>query len=144
MCHDDDRDNEARVRPARSEPATYHCPMVRAEDDIIERMENQSGGCRFVLPGTEDSALARAAMQSASAAVFKVPHPDEPDDPLPKYASGVTEMADGPSFLIDCKDMLDDPDTAQAVVDAMLGALNEAGANGVLCVIRHDDEMSSE
>ncbi|HET7486388.1 MAG TPA: hypothetical protein VFJ85_00565 [Acidimicrobiales bacterium] len=110
--------------------------MPLAEDDIVERMESESGACRFVLRGATDPAVARAAMQRAAEAVFTVPHPEEPDEPLPNFASAVTDTEDGPSFWIDCKDELEDPDIAQAVVDAMLGALTAAGADGVLCVVQ--------
>jgi hypothetical protein len=109
--------------------------MVQAEDDIVLKMEDQSGACRFLLRDTSDGDAAHAAMERAAEAVFNVPHPEEPDEPLPNYASAVTETADGPSFWIDCKDELDDPDTAAAVVTAIVGALDDAGVDGLLCVI---------
>lgn len=46
---------------------------------------------------------------------------------------------DGPSFWIDCKDELDDPDTAAAVVAVIAEDLDAAGADGMLCVVRHDE-----
>ncbi len=92
-----------------------------------------------MLRGASDAEIARTAMQRGAGAVFEVPHPLEPDDPLPNYASCVTLTEDGPSFWIDCKDELDDPDTAAAVVAAILRALDAAGADGVLCVVRHDE-----
>ena len=113
--------------------------MVRVEDGIVGRMEDQTGDCRLLLRGSGDPALARAAMVRATQAVFRIPHPEEPDDPLPNSATEVTLTADGPSFSIDCKDQLDDPDTAAAVVAAIVRALDEVGVDGLLCVVRHDE-----
>ena len=74
-------------------------------------------------------------MASAAEAVFDVPHPEEPEDPLPNYVSPVEQTAEGHSFWIDAKDELDDPGVAQQVLESITDALTAAGVDGELSVV---------
>jgi hypothetical protein len=132
-------DHYPYIGEVTDESRIYAAEMVQVEDGIFQRMEGQNGACRFVLRGSSDPEVARAAMSRGAQAVFDVPHPEEPDDPLPNFASSVTQTPDGPSFWIDCKDELDDPDVAADVVAAIVHALDKAGADGVLAVVGHDE-----
>ncbi len=91
------------------------------------------GGGVFVLRGASDEERAATAMRAAARAVASIPHPDEPDDPLPNFVSAITRSAEGPSFSIDVKDMLDDnAPLARQVVTAVVVALDVAGTDGEL------------
>jgi hypothetical protein len=84
---------------------------------------------------TDDPARGLAALLAATRAVGGIPHPDEPDDPLPNWCTAV--MRDGvPVFHLDMKDC---GDYAGRVARILLGSVAAAGVGGRLEPYRWPD-----
>jgi hypothetical protein len=114
--------------------------VIRVEPGFVEDMQSEecSGACTFVLTGFTEPVAARRGMEAARRALCSVPHPLEPEDSLPNF---VDDLVIGPgriSFTADGKDELGDPDVAAVVADALVRALNGAGADGILAVADPD------
>jgi hypothetical protein len=100
--------------------------LERAEADLIAYLSDQSGQAVFVLREAGDEATAMSALRHAADAVRAIPHPDEPDDPLPNWVDAISGD-DGPSLHLD---MQDHGEQAAQVVAAMVAALEESGIDG--------------
>jgi hypothetical protein len=97
---------------------------------MLDYMRASSGGCRFVVRGASDEEAVVAALRKAARAIAKIPHPEEPDDPLPNYVSQVTIGDEGPCFDIDVKDQfLYDDELVQQVLDIVCGEVEAVDAN---------------
>lgn len=61
-----------------------------------------------------------------------IPHPEEPDDPLPSYVSAVEVTDDGARLTIDFADAEAYDGLLERVLDAVLEGLLRAGVDGGL------------
>ncbi len=93
-------------------------------------MANSSGAIHLQLREAADVGEAAEAMRKARAALFKLPHPEEPDDPLPSFASPVVLESGGPTFWFDIADA--EGDVLEQVLRTVTTELTEAGASGFL------------
>jgi hypothetical protein len=84
------------------------------------------GALDFVVLGCEP-ALGRRGLEAAAGLVMAIPHPEEPEEPLPNFASGVVERAEGAEIWFDVKDETEDPEVMQQIVEAVVSGLNSAG-----------------
>lgn len=114
-------------------PRTLLTMAVTARDGLFDYMAEHGGACRLQLIGADDPERALAGMQAAARAVGRLPHPDEPTEPLPNWISGVALDDDGPAFTIDVKDSFRIRAIAERVVAGTLNALADEGIDqGVL------------
>ncbi len=84
------------------------------------------GALDFVVTGAE-SGPARRGLETAVENVFQIPHPDEPEDPLPNYASDIVDRPDGAEVWFDIADYAEEPEILQHVVEAVVRGLTTAG-----------------
>jgi hypothetical protein len=71
---------------------------IEVEDGLLEYMAGNTGAVHLELHDTDDPDRAIEGMRQAANALFSVPHPEEPDESLPSFVSGVTIGARGPTF----------------------------------------------
>lgn len=71
-------------------------------------------------------------MRQAANALFSVPHPEEPDESLPSFVSGVTMGARGPTFWFDIADAEVYDGLLEQVLETVVQALEQADATGLL------------
>lgn len=87
---------------------------------------DDGGALDFVVVGCEP-ALGRRGLEAAAELVMAIPHPDEPDESLPNFASDVAERADGAEIWFDVKDESEVPEVMQQIVDAVVAGLTSTG-----------------
>lgn len=75
---------------------------------------------------------ASAGLMAARKALFTIPHPEEPSDPLPSFASEIEVGQRGPTFWFDIADAEAYDGLLDQVVSALAGALEAAGVEGRL------------
>src|SRR5438874_641240 len=80
------------------------CVSVTTDDGLLDRMKASTGVCRVQLREAVDPADAMLGLARARRAIFGIPHPEEPSDPLPSYASEVVDTGGGPQFCFDVAD----------------------------------------
>lgn len=106
---------------------------VIVDEGLAAHIAANSGAAHIALVGCPDPDLARRAMVAAAKAVFTVPHPEEPDEPLPSFASGVEVDDEGTAtFWFDAADAEAYEGLCEAVVAAMRAAVDATGATGRL------------
>lgn len=99
---------------------------------LLDYMADHSGSCTFVLREVPAD-KARLGLQRAGEAVAAIPHPEEPDDPLPSYVAPVDVADDGSARLtIDIADGEAYDGLLERVLDAVLDGLAAAGVAGGL------------
>lgn len=104
---------------------------IVVDPGLLEYMASHSGSCTFVLSGVPE-AEAVEGMRSACRAVGSIPHPEEPEDPLPSYMSGIAASGDGARFTVDMADAEGYDGLLERVLDAVLEGLAAAGVDGGL------------
>src|SRR3954468_9122315 len=77
--------------------------LVRDEADLVAYLTDRPSQAVFVLRGAGDDDTAMAALRRAADAVRAIPHPDEPDDPLPNWVDALLGD-DGPTLHLDMQD----------------------------------------
>jgi hypothetical protein len=105
---------------------------IEVEAGLAEHLAETSGSAHFELRDFGDAGAAAAAMEQAKRAVFSVPHPEEPDDPLPSYASDLPTTNPAIGFWIDMADAEAYDGLIDQVVAKVVSALDEAGIDGRL------------
>lgn len=103
--------------------------MTRGADaELIGYLADDHDQARLVLRDVSDTHAALAALKRAAAAVWSLPHPDEPGCALPNWCD--TALEDGHAVLhMDAKDGAGQIDQLAATI---LRAVDEAGAGGRL------------
>jgi hypothetical protein len=112
-----DCEHEGRGRPV----------SITVDEGLVARMKANSGACHVQLQGAADAEVARLAMTKARQAVLRIPHPEEPSDPLPSFASNVVDSGSGPQFWFDVADAEAYDGLVETIVDTMVLAVREAG-----------------
>lgn len=103
---------------------------LRVASGLAGYIATSSGAVHLVLRGSTVNGL--DAMRRARAAIFEVPHPEEPSDPLPSFASSV-ELVDGaPSFWFEAADAEAYDGLIDQVISLVVAALESSGADGLL------------
>ena len=105
---------------------------LRVAPGLADYVASHTGHVELLLRGDPDDARAELAMAAARDALFAVPHPEEPDDPLPSVGSDITTTGDGVMFWFDIADAEAYDGLIDEVVQAMVGALAREGAEGLL------------
>jgi len=105
---------------------------MRVAEGLVAYIAEHSGAAQVVLSGVEDSEAAQHALAAARAALFTIPHPEEPGDPLPSFASDVSVGPGGPTFWFDIADAEAYDGLIDRVVQVMTAAIELAGVDGVL------------
>jgi len=119
-------DADVPVDPLRSVVAMG----IEVDERLLDYMAGSLGAIHLQLRGAGDPERAAAAMGRARKALFAIPHPGEPDDPLPSYVSPITFDLDGPTFWFDIADA--GGNVLDEVLRTLTSALAEAGATGSL------------
>lgn len=102
------------------------------DPDLLDYMASHSGMCTFVLKDLSPEAAVRG-LRSACRAVGAIPHPEEPEDPLPSYMSAPEPTGDGARCTIDMADAEAYEGLLERVLQAVLDALAAEGvADGLL------------
>ncbi|MEU7751317.1 hypothetical protein [Micromonospora sp. NPDC049171] len=103
--------------------------MLRYDEaDLIAYVAEHCSGVALALYDTTDQAAGVAALQGAVRAVGRIPHPDDPEDPLPSWCTVLLEDA-VPVFRLDLKD---ESQYAEHVVRIVLDELDAADIDGRL------------
>jgi hypothetical protein len=105
---------------------------IEVDDGLLDYMAGSTGALHLVLRDTDDPDLALEAMRQAKAALFTIPHPEEPDDPLPSFASAVTAGAAGVTFWFDIADAEAYEGLLEQVLATVVRALEKSGVSGRL------------
>jgi hypothetical protein len=116
---------------------------VTVDPGLVAALAASSGNAQVELRDSSDPDVARRAMQAARAAVYTVPHPEEPDDPLPSYVSEVEDGPRGPRFSIDMADAEGYEGLIERVVATMSAAIDSAGGDGTLTSPEAISDVSS-
>jgi hypothetical protein len=104
---------------------------VIIDPGLLDYMAANAGACTFVLKDVpEEDAL--EGMRSARRVVGSIPHPEEPEDPLPSFMSTVEWTGDGARFWIDIADADGYGGLLERVLQAVLDGLAVAGVDGGL------------
>jgi hypothetical protein len=98
------------------------------EDGLIAYVADHCDGVTLTIRDATDPVAALAALEQAAAAIREIPHPDEPDDPLPNWCRA--ELKDGEPVLH--LDFHDYPRYAPRVVEIVRSRLDAAAAGGRL------------
>jgi len=99
---------------------------------LLDYMASNSGSCTFVLKDMSPEA-AVSALRSVCRTVGAIPHPEEPDDPLPSHMSAPEPTADGARCTIDMADAEAYEGLLERVLQAVLDGLAAEGvAEGLL------------
>ena len=105
---------------------------LRVAPGLADHVASHTGHVELLLRGDPDRARGERAMAAARDALFAIPHPEEPDDPLPSIGSDITTTADGVIFWFDIADAEAYDGLIDEVVRAMVSALVRNGAEGLL------------
>lgn len=98
------------------------------EDDLVTYVAEHSSAVALVVDGASDGVAVSAALRRAAARILRIPHPREPDTPLPNWCEVLHE--DGVPVLH--LDMKDEAHYAGRVVAIVLDELRSAGVDGEL------------
>ena len=101
-------------------------------EGLAAYMAESSGAVHIELRGASDEQVALRAMNAAKDALYEVPHPEEPDDPLSSFSSDVAVGERGPAFWFDIADAEAEEGLIDSVIEALAAALNREGADGML------------
>lgn len=105
---------------------------VIVDPELLDHIAAHSGSCTFLLQDVPPEDAVRG-LRAAARAVATIPHPEEPEDPLPSYVSSVEVTAGGAGFTIDIADAEAYDGLLERVLDAVLEGLGGAGVDsGVL------------
>jgi hypothetical protein len=112
-------------RPARpfELPNAVRDANIVVDDDVVASMAASTGACWIVIE-CADAASARGAVDAARAAVWTIPHPEEPEDPLPSFVSDAEDRPGGSSFWFD----MADAEAYDGLVEEVLTAIVVAAA----------------
>ncbi|MFG1918389.1 hypothetical protein [Micromonospora sp. NPDC048898] len=103
--------------------------MLRYDEaDLIAYVAEHCSGVALALHDATDQAAGVAALRRVVRAVSRIPHPDDPEDPLPSWCTVLIEDA-VPVFRLDLKD---ESQYAEQVVRIILDGLEAAGIDGRL------------
>lgn len=105
--------------------------MVDVADGLVDYFASSSGAAHVELR-TPDHEGAVRGLTAARRALFAIPHPEEPDDPLPSFASDVTVSEQGATFWFDAADAEEYDGLLERVVDALREAIEREGVDGSL------------
>jgi hypothetical protein len=98
------------------------------EADLVAYVAEHSSAVALALDDTSDEVAAVAALRRAVREINRIPHPLEPDSPLPNWCTVLHE--DGvPVFHLDMKD---EAQHAEQIVRIILDELRSAGVDGRL------------
>ena len=78
--------------------------MVEIATGFVEYMAGSSGAIHVEFRDAADTDEAVRALSAARQAVCAVPHPEEPSEPLPSFASEVVANERGATFWFDAAD----------------------------------------
>ena len=106
--------------------------LVRDEADLIAYLTDRPSQAVFVLSGAGDDDAAMVALRQAADAVRAIPHPDEPEDPLPNWVDALLGD-DGPTLHLDLQDHAEQ---APRVIAAIVAALEQSAVDGTLEPLR--------
>jgi len=105
---------------------------IELEDGMMDYLEDSTGGIHLILRDADDADKAARGMNSAVAALYAIPHPEEPDDPLPSSASDLPSTGEGPRLWADIVDAEVYDGLLEHVLAAVVGALEAEGVSGRL------------
>lgn len=105
---------------------------MNVADGLIEYMSENTGHVEVQLRDAPDADLAVVAMEAARKALFGIPHPEEPDDPLPSTVGEVRTGERGPTIDFDIHDAEVYDGLLETVVLTLKAAIEAAGGDGTL------------
>jgi hypothetical protein len=106
--------------------------VVRVQDGFADYVAASTGAVIVELRDTGDPDAAKRALIAARRALFAIPHPEEPDDPLPSFASEVEVHDTGASFRFDIADAESYDGLVDEVIAALVSAIETEGVDGTL------------
>jgi hypothetical protein len=106
--------------------------MVEIAAGLVEYMASSTGAIHVELRGAGDPESAVRALTAARGAIYRIPHPEEPSEPLPSFASDVTATDDGATFWFDAADAEAYDGLLDQVAASIAAAIDEAGVGGRL------------
>lgn len=97
---------------------------------LADYIASSSGAVQLRLEGSTVNGF--EGMRLARSAIFEVPHPEEPSDPLPSFASTVKIVDGAPGFWFDAADVEAYDGLIDQVIAVTVAALESSGADGLL------------
>ena len=108
--------------------------MLEIDPAFREKLAASTGAAQVVVRSADVDAAVRG-LRRARTALFQIPHPEEPEDPLPSYASAVAADETSARFRFDIADAEAYTGLIDQVADAIIAALEAEGVDGHLAAI---------
>jgi hypothetical protein len=88
-------------------------------------MRQSSGAIHFELRGADGGARARQGMAHARREIFRLRHPDQPEEPFASFVSDLEVGLNGPGFWVDMADAEAYDGVARRGAGARVGGVGE-------------------
>lgn len=105
---------------------------IRVDAALLDYMRANSGAIHVEVREAGDGELAARGLERGREHVFRIPHPEQPDEPYCSFAAPVTMGTSGPTFWFDMADAEVDEGILERALQALLSGLEEAGVDGAL------------
>lgn len=101
---------------------------VQVDEGLIDHLIG-GGACHFEITSTASKEVMLTGLHDARQRIYEIPHPVEPEDPLPNFVAEPEIRPDGVAVLwVDVKDILETwPALALELVSVVVSALEAAG-----------------
>lgn len=119
---------------AQARSASTACndgPVITIEPLLHKAIATSSGAVQLEVRDSPRPELVEQGFQAARRALLAIPHPEEPDEPLPSAVS-VRLGPRSPRLVFDIADAEAEPGLIETVVQRIVDALNGAGVDGTL------------
>ena len=116
-----------RLARPRCDVKTFLHMVLRIDEGLLDYMRQSSGAAHVQLRDVADREHARVALSRARESIFRIPHPDQPDEPFASYASGLEAGGRGPQFWFDMADAEAFPDVLECAIELILIAIEHSG-----------------
>ena len=104
---------------------------VEVDPQLVDRLSANTGAAAVRVVNADDPEALASGLRAAKAAIYRLPHPEEPEDPLPSFAA-ISEAGTDSVLRFDIADAEAYPGLVEQVVAAIASALNDAGVSGTL------------
>jgi hypothetical protein len=102
---------------------------ITVRSDVPEHIARNGSACLLRLESADPPDALEAALEVAAEALYKIPHPDEPEDGLPNLST-VRRTVNGPMIFFDIKDQGEE--FAAEIIEVLQRSLDASGVSGVL------------
>lgn len=99
---------------------------LEIDEGLLDEMRELSGGIEVEVRGA-DAELVHQGLRRAQQYLWRIPHPDQPDEPCPSFVSEPEDSALGTGFWFDMADAETEEGLLERALLAVVTALDESG-----------------